>query len=191
MCWPRYLLIAAANPQRNSDLAAAAACAPHELDIMVALRLGRGITAQLTAVHGGELDLRRQQMDDDCAARLAAALAANTTVTRVDLRDNCIGDAGAVALATHLGGNTTVSEIDLTGNATIGAAGAAALIALVTSNANMVGVEIDSNGEIDDDVQQRLATLCQVWRRFGGAGFLVGSMGGVDLVDFYCYVAWW
>ena len=139
---------------------------------MVALRLGRDVSAQLAATQGA-LVLGRQKVDDATVALLAAALSVNSSVTRVDLRDNQIGDAGAVLLAAHLTNNTAVTEIDLTGNAAIGAVGAEALLALATSNANIVGVEFDANGEMGDDAQQRVAALCQVW----GFGFRVSGLG--------------
>ena len=118
--------------QRNSDLKAAAACAPHELPIPIALRLGRDISAQLAAVQG-DLDLFNQR----------------------------VGDAGVTAIATHLAANKTVTSLDLYGNR-VTDAGAAALVTLLEANASIVRIGLGGANEVGDEARARIATLCEV-----------------------------
>ena len=99
---PLYLsLFLSLHSQHNADLKAAASCAPHELELPIALRLGRDISAQLTAVQG-QLNLCAKSVDDKGAIALAAALNGNATVNELHLGSNRIGDAGAVSLAAVL-----------------------------------------------------------------------------------------
>jgi hypothetical protein len=85
--------------QHNSDLKAAAACAPHELELPIALRLGRDISAQLAAVRG-DLDLFNKRVGDAGIATIAEHLASNAAVTSLDLYGNRLTDAGAATLGT-------------------------------------------------------------------------------------------
>jgi hypothetical protein len=87
------------HSQRNADLKAAAACAPHELELPIALRLGRDISAQLAAVRG-DLDLFDKRVGDAGIAAIAAHLTANAAVTSLDLYGNRLTDAGAATLGT-------------------------------------------------------------------------------------------
>jgi Ran GTPase-activating protein (RanGAP) involved in mRNA processing and transport len=63
-----------------------------------------------------ELYLDTNQIDDDAAEALAAALAANKTLKKVDVSANRIGDAGVAALAEMLKVNGTLQELNLTSN---------------------------------------------------------------------------
>ena len=104
--------------QRNlhqADLKAAAACAPDELALEVALRLGHDVTKRLAAVHGW-LDLEDKKIGDAGVVTLARDLRDNTSVTAIGLYDNAIGAAGAASLADLLTRNTNITKINLVGN---------------------------------------------------------------------------
>ena len=101
--------------QHNFDLTAAAACAPHELALPIALRLGRDISAQLADAQG-DLDLADQRLGDAAVSTLAAALATNTAVTSISLGDNRMGDAGAASLIELLKTNTNITSVALYAN---------------------------------------------------------------------------
>ena len=126
--------------QRNlhqADLKAAAACAPDELDLAVALRLGHDVTKRLAAVHG-EFNLHSKKIGDAGAATLARDLRDNTSITAINLAYNAIGAAGAASLADLLSHNTSITEINLSGN-NIHEAGVQRIIALYQVRCCIVG----------------------------------------------------
>lgn len=62
------------------------------------------------------LDLRNNQISDECTLELAGALKHNKTLKDVDLRWNSIGVKGARAFYDLLNVNTTLTQVQLGGN---------------------------------------------------------------------------
>ena len=81
----------------------------------------------------------------DCAPILAQAMAANSTVTKLNLSENEIGDSGAAALAKAVEVNSTLAELYLLSNK-IGDSGAAALAKAVEINSTLAVLSLSSNG---------------------------------------------
>jgi Ran GTPase-activating protein (RanGAP) involved in mRNA processing and transport len=62
------------------------------------------------------MNLSSNQLEDEGAALLAAALRSNRVLLSLDLRNNNVSDAGAVALAECLQANCTLTELQLNSN---------------------------------------------------------------------------
>jgi hypothetical protein len=97
------------------------------------------------------LYLGTNNIGDDGARHLAAALERNNALQVLDLAGNNIGDYGARHLAAALERNVTLRELFLYGN-NIGEAGAAALRAVLGTNCTL-----DVLGGVDgvDDILKR------------------------------------
>ena len=101
--------------QHNDDVKEAAACAPCELAVPIALRLGLDVSKQLAAVQG-DLDLFGKKIGDAGIIALCAHLTTSTTITSVDLYNNNLTDAVAESLAAVAGSNANIVKIVLGGN---------------------------------------------------------------------------
>lgn len=62
------------------------------------------------------IDLRNNQISDECTLELAGALKSNKTLKDIDLRWNSIGVKGARAFYDLLNVNTTLTQVQLGGN---------------------------------------------------------------------------
>lgn len=85
-----------------------------------------------------------RNLDDAAIARLAAELASNTNLKKLDLDYNRVGVEGAKALAMALEQNTTLEKLYLDGNA-IGPAGAAHLASALEKNQTLRALNIGHN----------------------------------------------
>ncbi|XP_068732974.1 NLR family CARD domain-containing protein 3-like [Montipora capricornis] len=102
----------------------------------------------------------RPQIGDSCAAVLAHAIEANSTVTKLNLSCHEIGDSGVAALAKALEINSTLTELNLHGNK-IGHSGAAALAKAVEINSTLTGLYLSRNG-IGDSGAALLAKAMEI-----------------------------
>ena len=96
----------------------------------------------------------------DCAPILAQAMAANSTVTKLNLFDSKIGGTGAAALAKAVEINSTLTQLYLSWNG-IGDSGAAALAKAVEINSTLAVLSLSFN-EIGDSGAAALAKAVEV-----------------------------
>ena len=95
------------------------------------------------------LNMLFNDIGEEGAAELTAALRGNTTVTSLDISHNGIGDGGALHVAELLKLNTTLQSINLGGN-DIGEAGAKALDDALNSNETLRTLDLSENEDISD-----------------------------------------
>jgi Ran GTPase-activating protein (RanGAP) involved in mRNA processing and transport len=90
------------------------------------------------------LTLEYNEIGDEGAKALAAALEQNTTIIQLDLGVNQIGDEGAKVLAVALEHNTTLTQLSLWDNQ-IGDEGAKALAAALEQNTTLTQLNLRNN----------------------------------------------
>ena len=90
------------------------------------------------------LEVAQNSLGAGGAAKLAAAVAANTSVTNLDLYGNSIGPEGASKLAESLKSNSTITQLNLADNL-IRADGAARLFAALQLNRAVTRLDVKSN----------------------------------------------
>ena len=105
-------------------------------------RLGEYLKSTLCAI--ALLEVAQNSLGAAGAAKLAAAVAANTSVTNLDLYGNSIGPEGASKLAESLKSNSTITQLNLADNL-IRAEGAARLFAALQLNRAVTRLDVKSN----------------------------------------------
>lgn len=102
------------------------------ITVLGAENLAEGILAK-PHCHLASLSLLNNDISDDGAVSIAAALHDNTSLSFLNLQANRIGNRGAMQLAAMLELNSSLSQLHVASNA-IGHRGAAALIVAVANN---------------------------------------------------------
>ena len=101
------------------------------------------------------LDLLSNDVGDEGAGRLAAALATNSILITLDLSSNQVGDEGAARLAEALAINSTLTTLDLYKNQ-VGDEGAGRLAVALATNSSLTTLDLWNN-EVGDEAVGRLA----------------------------------
>jgi hypothetical protein len=104
------------------------------------------------------LDLRDNNIGDEGAHALAAALGDNATLTALHLSHNNIGAEVARALAAALGNNVKLTQL-LLGSNDIGAEGARALAAALANNATLTSLDLAGTNIGDEGARAFAAGL--------------------------------
>jgi Ran GTPase-activating protein (RanGAP) involved in mRNA processing and transport len=94
--------------------------------------------------HGQALNLQDYYLGPEGAESLAAALATNTSLTRVDLCSCQVRDAGATALAAVLESHASITDINLCNNR-IRAAGAFSLATALKNNTTLTAIALGTH----------------------------------------------
>ena len=95
------------------------------------------------------LRLNHVGMAQPCSVKLAAGLAQNASLTKLDLSCNNIDDVGVTALAKSLHGNTTLKHWRFWDNKQIGVAGFAALADLLEVNTTLEKLDAPNTSETE------------------------------------------